>query len=60
MIFGSKLTAWLGVAIGIAGVLAGAADAVGAEVANIASVAGTILAGIGGAIFRPTNTRKTD
>lgn len=60
MIFGSKLTAWLGVAIGLAGVLAGAADAVGQTIAQGASVVGTILAAIGGAIFRPTNTRKTD
>lgn len=60
MIFGSKITAWLGVFIGVAGVLAGAADAVGTQIAQGASVVGTILAGIGGAIIRPTNTRKTD
>lgn len=53
-----KLFGWVGMIGGIAAVVAGSANVVGAEVANVAAVAGTILAAIANPIVRPLSSRQ--
>lgn len=48
---GSKGMAWIGMVIGVAGVVAQSAAAVGDAVAQGAAVLGTVLAAVGGGIF---------